>query len=430
MANRKERGVVVQIIFCYWRAMAKLGFCFFLLVAFQVPCPQIVAAETHSSGTVPFIFDDNRIFAEIAFLRPDGTSRKAVAFVDIGTPQLVLEQDLGKELGIENAKQTILRVSDLEIEVPASDVQTDTGLGMTGRDGKRSIKVEAVLPGSVMKNYQVALDYAKRSLTMAKPDTIKPTGDAVPCRINPKTGLVSVTAEIGGRDYPLAIDCGSAYTWVRHDVAAQWIAEHRDWERGVGAVGEANMQVRPDGAEARAVNLRLPQIRLGSLLLEQVGALGIERAAPPISPAPDEQLVHGNLFDWFSKKTPEPVIGWIGANVLKNFRVTFDFPRRTIYFERENKVDSYDLSQVGITLETREGQKGYFIAGVAMKDGRLTVDGVIVGDRLVKIDDLDVSGATRGAIFLALHGKLGDTRVLTLERNDKQLKVIAKVTAF
>jgi hypothetical protein len=190
------------------------------------------------------------------------------------------------------------------------------------------------------------------------------------------------------------------------------------------------MQGRPDGAEARAVNLRLPQIRLGSLLLEQVGALGIERAAPPISPAPDEQLVHGNLFDWFSKKTPEPVIGWIGANVLKNFRVTFDFPRRTIYFERENKVDSYDLSQVGITLETRDGQKGYFIAGVAMKDGRLTVDGVIVGDRLVKIDDLDVSGATRGAIFLALHGKLGDTRVLTLERNDKQLKVIAKVTAF
>lgn len=390
----------------------------------------MVAAETHSKGTISFIFDDNRIFAELEFARPDGTLRKAIAFVDIGTPQLVLEQSLGKELGIENAKQAVLHIGDLEIDVPASDIQTDTGLGMTGPDGKRTLKVEAVLPGSVMKNYQMVLDYAKHSLTMAKPDTIKPTGDAVPCRINAKTGLVSVTAKIEGHDYALAVDCGSAYTWVRHDVAAHWIAEHGNWKRGVGAIGEANMQVLPDGAEARAVIMRLPQIRLGSLLLEQVGVLGIERAAPPFPSAPGEQIAHGNFFDWYSKKTPEPVIGWIGGNVLKNFRVTFDFPRRTIYLQRENEFRGDDLNQVGVTLERRDGQQGYFIAGVALKDERPTVDGVVAGDRLVKIDDLDVSIATRGAIFSALHGNPGDTHVLILERNGKQLKVIAKVTAF
>jgi hypothetical protein len=410
--------------------VGKLGFCFVLLVASQVSSQQMVAAETHSKGTISFIFDDNRIFAELEFARPDGTLRKAIAFVDIGTPQLVLEQSLGKELGIENAKQAVLHIGDLEIDVPASDIQTDTGLGMTGPDGKRTLKVEAVLPGSVMKNYQMVLDYAKHSLTMAKPDTIKPTGDAVPCRINAKTGLVSVTAKIEGHDYALAVDCGSAYTWVRHDVAAHWIAEHGNWKRGVGAIGEANMQVLPDGAEARAVIMRLPQIRLGSLLLEQVGVLGIERAAPPFPSAPGEQIAHGNFFDWYSKKTPEPVIGWIGGNVLKNFRVTFDFPRRTIYLQRENEFRGDDLNQVGVTLERRDGQQGYFIAGVALKDERPTVDGVVAGDRLVKIDDLDVSIATRGAIFSALHGNPGDTHVLILERNGKQLKVIAKVTAF
>ena len=36
------------------------------------------------SGTVPFIFDDNRVFAELTFVRPDGTLRNAVAFVDLG----------------------------------------------------------------------------------------------------------------------------------------------------------------------------------------------------------------------------------------------------------------------------------------------------------------------------------------------------------
>ena len=410
--------------------MGKLGICFLLLVVFQVSSRQIVAAETHSSGTIPFFFDDNRIFAELEFVRPDGTPRKAVAFVDIGTPQLVIEQDLGKELGIENAKHAVLHIGDVEIDVPPSDVQTDTGLGMTGPHGKRTIKVEAVLPGSVMKNYQVVLDYAKRSLTMAKPDTLKPAGDVVPCRVNEKTGLVSVTATIGARDYALAVDCGSAYTWVRHDIAARWVTEHRDWKRGVGAVGEANMQVRPDGAEARAVIMRVAEIRIGSLLLEQVGVLGVERAAPPIPPGPGEQIVHGNFFDWYSKKAPEPVIGWIGGNVLKNFRVTFDFPRRTIYFERQNKVDYYDLNQVGVTLERRDGQQGYFIAGIASKDGRPTVDGVLVGDRLVKIDGLDVSNATRGAIFAALHGEPGSVRMLVLERDGQQLNLSAKVTAF
>ena len=276
---------------------------FVLILVFLARCADAVDPEP--SGTVPFIFDDNRIFAEVTFVRPDGTMRKAVAFVDIGTPQLVIEEGLGKELGLERAKQAVLRIGDLEIDVPASDVQTDTGLGMTGPDGKRTLKVEAVLSGSVMKNYQLTLDYAKRALTMAKPDTIKPSGDAVPCRINAKTGLVSVTATIDGHDYAMAIDCGSAYTWVRSDLAVRWIAEHPDWKRGVGAVGEANMQVRPDGAEAQAIIMRLPQVRLGSMLLERVGAVGIERAAPPIPPAPGEQIVHGNFFDWYSKKTPE-----------------------------------------------------------------------------------------------------------------------------
>jgi hypothetical protein len=82
----------------------------------------MVAAETHSSGTIPFIFDDNRIFAELEFVRPDGKPRRAVAFVDIGTPQLVLEQSLEKELELENAKAAVLHIGGVEIHVPASDV--------------------------------------------------------------------------------------------------------------------------------------------------------------------------------------------------------------------------------------------------------------------------------------------------------------------
>jgi hypothetical protein len=394
---------------------------------FGFPSP---ASEAPATGTVPFILDDNRMFAELAFVRPDGSLRKAFAFVDLGTPVPVLDEKLYKELQLDQNKPLVFRIGEIEVRVESRAVQTDTGSFLTGPNGKATIPVEAVLPGSVMKSYQVIFDYARQSLTMARPNTLKAKGIAVPCRVNDKTGLISIDAVIAGHSYPLAVDSGSAYSWFRDEIAQQWVKVHPDWKRGKGAIGEGNMQTRPDGAEAGATILRLPEISLGSLRLEQIGALGIAPKAPPFPPAPGESAVHGDFFDWYSKKAPEPVIGWLGGNVLKGFRVMIDFPRHMTYWEHESDLDPHDLDQVGVTLETRDTEEGYFIAGVAEKDGRPTVEGVQAGDKLIQVDDLRLAGATRGAIFSALHGKPGTVRVLILERRGKQLTVQAMATGF
>lgn len=356
--------------------------------------------------------------------------RKAFAFVDLGTPVPVLNEKLYKELQLDQNKPLVFRIGEIEVRVESRAVQTDTGSFFTGPNGKATIPVEAVLPGSVMKNYQVIFDYARQSLTMARPDTLKAKGIAVPCRVNDKTGLISIDAIIDGHSYALAVDSGSAYSWFRDDIAQQWLKTHPDWKRGKGAVGEGNMQTRSDGAEAGATILRLPEISLGSLHLEQIGALGIAPKAPPFPPAPGETGVQGDFFDWYSKKAPEPVIGWLGGNVLKGFRVMIDFPRHMTYWEHQRDLDPHDLDQVGVTLETRDTGEGYFIAGVAEKDGKATVEDVQAGDKLIQVDDLRLAGATRGAIFSALHGKPGTVRVLILERRGKQLTVQAKATAF
>ena len=397
-----------------------------LLLVFLTRASQ--ALDSERSGTVPFIFDDNRVFAQLDFVRADGTLRKVLAFVDLGTPALVLDKKLHEELQVGQGKPVILRVGHLEMKVDSSAVETDTDLGLTGPNGKRTVPVEAVLSGSVLTNYELVVDYAKRTLTVAQANTLKSTGDAVPCRVNEKTGMVSITADIDGRPYALAVDTGSAYSWVREDVAEQWTKAHPDWERGKGAVGEANMQSRTGGAQARATILRLPEIKLGSLSLKQVGALGIAPEAPPIPPAPGQSKVEGSFFDWYSKKAPEPVIGWLGGNVLRGFRLTIDFPRRTTYWERVSDLDPHELDQVGVTLEKRSD--GYFIAGIAQKSRKPTVDTVRVGDKLIQVDDVVLSSATRGAIFAALHGKPGEVRMLVVERDGQQLTVPAKVTAF
>jgi hypothetical protein len=175
-------------------------------------CRPAFASEAPSSATVPFILDDNRMFAWLAFVRPDGSLRKALAFVDLGTPALVLKESLSRDLHIGRDRPLVLRLGDMEIPIESSNIQMNAGSFLTGPKGRKAVPVEAVLPGSVMKNYQVVFDYAGRSLTLASPDTLAAKGIAVPCRVNERTGLISVGAIVGGRLHAVAVDSGSAHT--------------------------------------------------------------------------------------------------------------------------------------------------------------------------------------------------------------------------
>src|SRR5215469_701727 len=78
--------------------------CLLFLIILATVSGELPASESEVSGTVPFIFDDNRIFAELKFVRTDGTLRNAVAYVDLGTPKMVIEQKLREELQADVSK--------------------------------------------------------------------------------------------------------------------------------------------------------------------------------------------------------------------------------------------------------------------------------------------------------------------------------------
>ena len=120
----------------------------FLFLASACAAVGVSESNAVSPGTAPFIFDDNRIFVELRFVRPDGTEREALAFVDLGTPQLVISENLRRDLQIEQTKPVVFRMGGVEVKVDASAIATDSGFGMTGPNGKRTIPVEAVLGGT------------------------------------------------------------------------------------------------------------------------------------------------------------------------------------------------------------------------------------------------------------------------------------------
>jgi hypothetical protein len=354
------------------------------------------------------------MYAELAFLLPDGTLRKVLAFVDLGSPSTILSKALFRELQLDQQKPLTLEVGDMPVHIDPSTVTSDTWLPYAIGDHRN---VEALLPAGVLQKYQVVIDYERRTLTLADPGTLKPTGVPVPCRINEKTGLIAVDASVDGRVYPVTIDNGSAYTWLRKTTVQEWIDVHPDWERGIGAVGASNMRMADDGIEATGILVRIPEIKLGLLSVPQVGALAIGRS-----------ITNWDFIDWYSEKNPGSVVGWLGGNVLRGFRITIDYTNHMTYWERQMALDSHDLDQVGLTLKSKNGE--YFVAAIAAQNGKSTVENVQAGDKLLQIDALPTSGATWGAIFSALRGKPGEIRTLLLERGNRQFTLQARVVRF
>lgn len=365
-------------------------------------------------GTAPLILDGNRIYAQLTFVRPDGSEREALAFVDMGSPSMLLSPALSKELELGSGKRLALKIGEMTVSIDGSAVTADEWLSFPIAGSR---KVEALLPAGVLKNYEVVIDYAARTLTLAKPGSLHPQGTPVPLHLDRQTGLAAVDAIIDGRTYPITIDCGSAYTWLSRSAAQVWLRSHLQWKRGTGAVGLSNMRMADDGIETAGTILRISQMSIGALRLEEIGALaiGFDRK-------------NWDFIDWYSKKNALPVIGWLGGNVLKGFRITLDYAHRTSYWQRQAPLDPHDLDQIGLTLIT--GKDGYAVAAVATQDGHLAVDGVEAGDRLLQIDSLHTGAASASEVLAAMHGQPDQIKALVLERDGKQFTVQARVRQF
>jgi hypothetical protein len=393
----------------------------FLLVAgASIPAPVSKvgridrASEIPVSGTVPFVLDGNRIYARVVLTRQDGTLRRTLAYVDSGSPSTILSRELLKELSPDKKTPLHLLIGQMPVTIESNTVQGDSWFPQSlGDNGK----VEMLLPAGVLRNYQVVIDYAGRTLTLARPGTLHPDGITVPIHLDEKTGLAAVDATINQTSYALTIDVGSAYSWIRKSTAQTWLKAHPEWQRGIGAVGPSNMRMEDDGTEADGILIRIHNTRLGSVLVDGIGALAIGQN--------DKQW---DFIDWYAKKNAVPVIGWLGGNVLQGFRITIDYPNHMSYWLRQSDLDSHDLDVVGLTLAHREGE--YFVAKVAERNGAATVEGIRAGDRLLQIEAMKTENATSGEIFDAMHGRPGDVRKLVVERDGKIFNVETHVTRF
>jgi len=386
---------------------------------FEMPGAQSARPpEEIRQGTAPFTLDHNRMFVEVEFLRPDGTARKARAWVDTGSGTLTLVEPLARDLGLHflglrqgaaddsvhsSSPAPPIRLEGMPLDLTGIKVQVSSGTCLWP-----GLPAEATLPASVFRHDHVILDYPSLRITVARPGTVRPRGEAVPCRVNAETGLFAIAAVLNGETVQVGVDTGSAGTWVSDRITDDWLACHPDWPQSTGAAGSTNFFGFP--FESRGTLTRLPELGIGTLRAQDVAVLGLPQG----------------LFDWYSNKSACPVVGFIGANVLRGFRIEIDFVNGMTFWEAGRPPTPGDLDTVGLTLRP-EADGAYTIAGAVTRDGNPAVEGVRPGDRLICVGHLDTSGATMGTVMDALRGNPGETRTLVIGRDGKRVDVEAVV---
>lgn len=377
---------------------------------------EIAAAKRPIASTLPFTTDHNRMIVELEFIRTDGTVRKARVWVDSGGQYLTLCEPLARDLGLDISQLSVekqmvelftpnfsLQMNGLSLDLNSVPVRVQ--IGAYFRPG---VPAEACLPASVLRHYQVVFDYPNRKITIAKPGSLKHVGVGIPCRVNSETGLFMIAIEMDGDTVQLGIDNGSAGTWLSDILTSKWQTRHPDWPVATGAAGSANFFGFP--FETTGALMRLPDLVIGNLPLHDVGILSLDQS----------------LFDWYSGKSAGPVLGFIGANVLKNYRLEIDFANQMTYWQADKTSASGDLDIVGLTLRP-EADNSLTIAGVVHIDDQPAVAGIQSGDKLIRVDQTEVATSTMGSVINALRGKPGDPRTLIVERDGKIFQINAKV---
>ena len=384
-------------------------------------CAETGPTESVRSASVPFTLDHNRMIVEVEFERPDGSLRKATAWVDTGNQFLIVAKELATDLGLD---VTVLdgaespRPQETPSPSPAIFLGayplTVDGVAVQVSPGARvwaGVPAEANLPASVFRGLHVVFDYPEHTLTVAGAGQLLPRGNEIPCRINPETGLFQIEVGIDGDFVELGVDTGSAGTWISSNLTRTFKARHPDWPSSTGAVGSANFFGFE--FEASGTLMNLPEIRFGVLKAARIAVLGLDQ----------------RLFDWYSMKSAGPVVGILGANVLRGFRLEVDSQNQMIYWEPGPSSASDDVDIVGLALRP-EADGSYSVAGVASKNGVSTVPVIEPGDVVKQIDAFETTGISMGPVIEALRGNPGERRLLVIERNGELLDIEAEVTRF
>ncbi len=277
------------------------------------------------------------------------------------------------------------------------------------------LDAEINIPSSVLRNYDVLIDYPDYKFTIARPGSLKFNGVQAKAIVNSKNGLIQIPSQIERNKFNLDLDLGSPISFLSGELFDKLSATHPGWPHLTGAIGPANISGSADEPSRKL--MRADRLQYGPLFLTDVAVVCFpqERAA------------------FFEKRAGVSTAGLLGSEAVLNYRVGLDYARSIVYFDIGRTFKFPDFDVIGLTLRPEDDGR-FTIIGITDNGGKLSVpqgqNGVRVGDQLLAVDGIPVAGSTMGQVWLMLGGSPGKERTLTLARSGSQFTVVATVQHF
>lgn len=281
-------------------------------------------------------------------------------------------------------------------------VDTFASLGM--RTVISGVPAEGLFPGSALARYQVIFDYPHRQFTIGEPGSFGLLGKPIPLAAHPRSGFPRVEIEVAGETYGMLLDTGASYTMISRALAERWSTEHPEWPCAEGAIAAPNMGHEVDRS---ALMLRVPEVIWGGFRLRDVGVV-----SRPV----------GTFEERMAPLVSRPILGALGGNILKAFRLELQYDRSVLGLEQYAQPDPHDTDLVGIAL-LPHGDGRYTVCHVAGASSRVLADSVRPGDRLLSVDGRAVQGIPLGRAVDMLRGRPGEMHTLVLQRGDERIEV-------
>lgn len=385
---------------------------FAIFLAFTSVATLVHAHDRPHAITIPMQLELDRPYIDVTLIGSGGQAVRAHAWVDTGGGAVLFSAGLARELGLKPAGKPIHEEGHVlaPVDVPivrigGEQVTLVKGEAFIAIDEPKTLSgsdAQMQLPGRMLRDHVVTFDYPERTFTVAEKSHADMPGTPIKTSIG-KSGMPVVWLSVAGKTEGFLLDTGGQFSMVSLAKLRDWAKRNPAWKHVTGAYGPANMLL---AQETQGIMLRIGEMKWGPFAIHDAGA--VSRPA-------------GVYEKWMSQMLEQPVVGSIGGNVLRDFRITIDYPNGKVYLQRQSGTSHPPLAMVGLMLiPTPQG--GYAIAGAAAG-----VQDIHPGDLLVTVDGQDVTGTPYFRVVAWLSGKPGEARTLGLIRDGKAMTVEATV---
>jgi Aspartyl protease/PDZ domain len=378
------------------------------------PLPKIHFISGNNALKIPFELTGNLILLQARL----NDSRPSWFILDTGAEYTVIDSQVAKTLRLKALGRTVgtggagtataLIFKGTSLKLPNIEVTNLTvyGLPIDFLSAPLGRKISGVIGNDILRQLVFEVDYASEVINFYEPENYQSlrAGDVIPITFQGKYPFVRARITLDGRrviEGNFEIDSGATN-------AIMFNTPFVDRNRLLEGVSKSN-QVRTGGVGGSAVAFsgRLKSMRLGSFQLENLVA----------------RFSRARRGDDASAKYD----GQIGGDILRRFKVVFDYSRRRMMLERNSQFsEPYESDMSGLDLATEGDDFSVVVVNEVEKGSPAEEAGIQGEDTITAIDGHAVKEFNIAQIR-RLFMQDGKEYLISLKRGQKELQLKLKL---